>query len=136
MTNVIFYRCSVCGNIVMKILDGDQPLSCCGQAMQKLIPNRANASEDSHVPVVAYVGRNLSVSIGVIPHPMTQDHYIQWVFMESSRGGQLCYMEPNKAPETNFILENGVVPYCVYAYCSQHMLWKHEIDLNKDSQDL
>lgn len=136
MTNIKFYRCPICGNIVMKVLDSGVPVVCCGKPMEEMVANTADASGEKHVPVVAWVGNNVGVSVGVIPHPMTPEHYIQWIYLESTKGGQLRYLEPDSEPEANFRMDGGAEPICVYAYCNLHSLWKHEINPEKDKQSL
>lgn len=134
MTNITFYRCPICGNIVMKILNSGVPVVCCGQPMQEMIPNTTDASNEKHVPVVAILDKTVGVSIGVVPHPMTDEHYIQWVYLETDKGGQLHYLHPNEEPETNFPLADGETPLCVYSFCNLHSLWMREIDVDKDKQ--
>lgn len=128
MTNITFYRCPICGNIVMKILDSNVPVMCCGQPMQPMIANSVDASSEKHVPVVAELENSVTVSVGVIPHPMTEEHYIQWIFLESTKGGQIRYLNPGDEPEANFRMDGGAKPICIYAYCNLHSLWKKELD--------
>ncbi len=136
MTNITFYRCPICGNIVMKILNSGVPVVCCGQPMQELIANTTDGASEKHVPVVALLDNSVGVSVGVVPHPMTEEHYIQWVYLETDKGGQLHYLHPNEEPETNFTLAPGEQPIAVYAYCNLHSLWMHEVDPDKDRQFL
>lgn len=132
MTNITFYRCPICGNVVMKILDSTQDLICCGQPMQVLAPNTADASNERHIPVIAQVDNDVTVSVGVIPHPMTTEHFIQWIFLESTKGGQLRYLNPDDEPVANFRMDGGAKPICIYTYCNLHSLWKKELQEDKD----
>ena len=136
MTNIKFYRCPVCGNIVMKVMDSGVPVVCCGQPMVELVANASDGAGEKHVPVVALLGQNVGVSVGTVPHPMAPEHYIQWIYLETSTGGQMRYLQPGQEPEANFKLEKGIIPLCVYAYCNLHSLWKREIDIERDTQTI
>ena len=43
-----FYKCEMCGNVVVKLVDSKVPLVCCGQKMQELVPNTVDASGEKH----------------------------------------------------------------------------------------
>ena len=83
-----FFTCKHCGNFVGLIYDGQVPMICCGEKMQEVEPNTAEASTEKHLPVVTVNGENVNVKIGSAPHPMGEDHYIQWVYVETDRGAQ------------------------------------------------
>ena len=105
MTNITFYRCPICGNIVMKILDSNVPVVCCGQPMQPMVANTVDASAEKHVPVVAQIDNSVTVSVGLVPHPMVEEHYIQWIFLESTKGGQLRYLASDDGCIAKFCME-------------------------------
>lgn len=46
-----FYICSVCGNLVEKIVDGGTTPSCCGKPMRELFPASTDGAVEKHVPV-------------------------------------------------------------------------------------
>lgn len=48
-----FYRCSHCGNIIVKLKDSGAPVSCCGDVMVQLQPGTSDGAHEKHVPVVA-----------------------------------------------------------------------------------
>lgn len=64
--------------------------------------------------------------IGSIPHPMTDEHYISWVYLETVNGGQRKILKPLDAPSVSFKLINDT-PLKVFAYCNIHGLWKKDI---------
>ena len=127
MTKVKFFRCPICGNIVMKIVDSGVVPFCCGKPMVELVANDTDAAVEKHVPVIDIKANVLTACIGATPHPMTQEHYIQWVYLETEKGGQIKYLSPNDEPKAEFAL-NGEKALCVYAYCNLHSLWKTELD--------
>ena len=68
-----FYKCEMCGNVVVKLVDSKVPIVCCGQKMQELVPNTVDASNEKHVPVVTRLENNtIKVEVGSVAHPMTE----------------------------------------------------------------
>ena len=60
MTAPKFFICKKCGNIVGMVYDSKQPLSCCGEAMQELVPNTVDAAKEKHVPAICIDGNDLN----------------------------------------------------------------------------
>ncbi|MCK9478782.1 MAG: desulfoferrodoxin [Firmicutes bacterium] len=118
-----FYRCEICGNIVGLIHNGGGELVCCGQPMDLLTANTFDASQEKHVPVISKDGNNITVKIGSDEHPMTDAHYIQWVYLSSSKGGQRKCLAPNYKPEVTFCVCDADDNFEVFAYCNLHGLW-------------
>ena len=125
--NTKFYICEHCGNLIGMIHDSKVPMMCCGQKMTKLEAGVVEASHEKHIPVVDVVGKTVQVAIGEVEHPMTEEHSILWVYLQTDRGGQRKCLEVGKVPAVTFSLTNEV-PIAVYAYCNLHGLWKTEIE--------
>ncbi len=121
-----FFICEHCGNIIGLIKDAGVPMQCCGQKMTEIIANTKEASKEKHLPAVKVIGNAVRVKIGAEPHPMTEEHSIQWVYMLTDKGGQRKNLLPGEAPEVVFSLR-GEKPLAVYAYCNLHGLWMTEI---------
>lgn len=121
-----FYICSHCGNIIGMIEDAGVPVMCCGQKMDALIPNTVEASGEKHVPVVTVEDNVVTVRIGSVDHPMIPEHSIQWVYLETDKGGSRKVLSPGEAPTVKFTL-TGETPIAVYAYCNLHGLWKTDL---------
>ena len=121
-----FYICEHCGNIIGKIHDAGVPVMCCGQKMTALVPNTVEASTEKHLPVVSVEGDVVRVAVGSAAHPMVPEHSIQWVYLETDKGGQRKNLQPGEAPEVSFAL-CGEKPVAVYAYCNLHGLWMTEV---------
>lgn len=121
-----FFICEHCGNIVGLIHDGGVPLMCCGQKMTQIIPGTVDAAKEKHIPVVSVEGDIVKVNVGSVSHPMTEEHSITWVYLETDRGGQRKLLPVGGAPEVAFALKDEK-PVAVYAYCNLHGLWKTEI---------
>ena len=120
MKNLI---CSHCGNIVNMISDSGVPVMCCGAKMEELVPNTVEASVEKHIPQVEIVGNEVKVTVGSVEHPMLPEHYIQWIYLETEKGGQRKNLNPGEAPSVAFTL-NDDKAVAVYAYCNLHGLWK------------
>lgn len=121
-----FFYCPHCGNIIGMINSSGVPVVCCGEKMKQLEPGTVDASLEKHVPEVSVKCKTVTVNIGSVPHPMTEDHYITWVYLETTKGGQRKCLSPEDAPTVTFKLgdEKAVA---VYAYCNLHGLWKTEL---------
>lgn len=121
-----FLYCTVCGNIVVKLKDSGLTPQCCGRDMIKLEADTVDASKEKHVPVVMLNGRAVSVFIGEEPHPMTDDHYIQWILIKTNKGFQVENLKPGDSPQAIFYLDCDEEVLEAYAYCNIHKLWKSD----------
>ena len=101
-------------------------MMCCGQKMTKLELGTIEASHEKHIPVVEVKDNTVTVTIGSVEHPMTEEHHIVWVYLQTDRGGQRKCLEIGKAPVVTFALADEK-PVAAYAYCNLHGLWKTEI---------
>ena len=119
-----FYICKHCGNIIGLINNAGVPLVCCGEKMTELVPNTSDGAVEKHVPVVKVEGNLVTVEIGSVPHPMTEAHYISWVYVQTEKGGQRKNLAPNDKPSAVFALTEDDKLEMVFAYCNLHGLWK------------
>lgn len=120
-----FYVCRRCGNLVALLRDKGVPLSCCGEEMAQLIPNRAKASEEKHRPVYHIEDNVVHVTVGEVEHPMSEEHWIEWIGLESEHGIQYAQLDPTDKPKAKFALCAGDEVRAVYALCNQHELWRN-----------
>lgn len=119
------YKCNVCGNIVEMVHTGMGELVCCNQPMEKQKPNTVDAATEKHVPVVEVTDKGVKVTVGSTPHPMTADHYIEWI--EVIADGQVMrhHLKAGDEPLAGFCcLSSDKVE--ARAYCNLHGLWKSE----------
>ncbi len=121
-----FYICKHCGNLVGMIHRSGVPIICCGEEMSQLIPNTVEASGEKHLPVVTVSAGTIKVAVGSVAHPMTEEHSIKWIYLQSENGGQRKCLKPGTAPEVVFALGRDK-PVAAYAYCNLHGLWKTDI---------
>ena len=122
-----FYICEHCGNIITHVKSSGVPVFCCGQKMKEIIPGTVEASVEKHLPVVTVEGNQVIASVGSVEHPMVEEHFIQWVVLETERGSQLKRLLPGEKPQVVFSLAEGEKPVAVYEWCNLHGLWKTEL---------
>lgn len=116
-----FYRCQHCGNIIYKLHDSGVAVVCCGEEMQLLISNTVDASVEKHVPVLIKKSDKIEIKIGEVPHPMTPQHYIEWIAVVTSGDISVHYLKPGDEPVANF---NLTTVDQTFSYCNLHGLWR------------
>lgn len=121
-----FLLCEHCGNLAGVIHDAGVPMMCCGQKMKVLEPNTVEAGGEKHLPVVTVEEGAVYVNVGSVNHPMTPEHFIQWIYVQTEHGGQRRALEPGDDPGVTFSL-GGDKAVAVYAYCNLHGLWMTEV---------
>ena len=117
-----FFICKHCGNIVAMIRDAGVPIVCCGEKMHEITPDTTEASGEKHIPVYEMEGNTVHVTVGSVAHPMAEEHFIEWVYVQTERGGARKALKPGEAPEVSFAM-GGEKAIAVYAYCNLHGLW-------------
>lgn len=117
-------KCKHCQNIITYLDDKKVTVSCCGESMAELIPGVVDASLEKHLPIVVEEGNTVFVTVGEVLHPMTEEHLIEWVLIETTKGFQIKYLKAGDEPIAKFELIDNEVLISVYAYCNLHGLWK------------
>lgn len=135
-----FYKCPICGNVILKVEDSGITPHCCGQPMTELKAGSIDASKEKHVPVFERLNECMvRVKVGSDPHPMNPEHNIRFVYLETIHGGQLRYLTMGDmiAREASVDICNCKDPVmAVYEYCNIHGLWKAEVnELNTCNYD-
>lgn len=118
-----FYLCRRCGNLVGMIHDAGAPIQCCGETMKDLEAHSEQDGGEKHLPVVSIQDNVVKVAVGSAAHPMTPEHSIEWVYLQTAKGGQRKALRSGEAPEVKFTLIEDQ-PVAAYAYCNQHGLWR------------
>ena len=117
-----FYRCARCGRIVGEIKGGGE-MTCCGEPMTEITANTVEAAVEKHIPVATLKGCTLNVNVGSVDHPMTPEHFIEWITVYQNGLTQRLQLTPDCKPFGTFTVDPGA-PYEVLAYCNLHGLWK------------
>ena len=127
MAQVKFYRCIHCGNTVVFLHESGVPVVCCGEKMQLLTANSTDAAVEKHVPAVTVEGSKVHAVVGSVLHPSTAEHHIEWLYLQTEKGGSFVKLDPLAEPRAEFAVAEGDKPLAVYAYCNLHGLWVKEL---------
>lgn len=112
----------VCGNIVEVVHAGRGQLVCCGQPMRLMEEKVADEGREKHVPVLEKKNGKVVVSVGSVPHPMEENHYIEWIELLADGVVYRKQLKPGDDPKAEFEVEATTLK--VRAYCNVHGLWK------------
>lgn len=119
-----FFKCKKCGKIIGMVNNKPCPTMCCGEAMEEMIPGTSDGAAEKHVPCVTLDGNKVIVNVGSVDHPMLEEHFIEWIALETAKGGQRKPLKPGDAPRVSFALTEDDEFVAAYAYCNLHGLWK------------
>ncbi len=117
------YRCSICGNIVEVLHEGNGTLVCCGKDMDELVERNTDEGQEKHVPVITIEKDTAIVKVGDIPHPMENTHYIEFIQLTIDGDTQTKYLKPNDIPSVQFQLPKEYTKIYAREYCNIHGLW-------------
>lgn len=120
------YRCNICGNIVEVTHPAGGILVCCGKPMESIEGNTQDAAHEKHVPVIEKTDCGYKVSVGSIPHPMTDEHYIEWIELVTPTRIMRKYLKPGEEPTATFMTKENDVT--AREYCNLHGLWKSALN--------
>ena len=102
-------------NTILEAINGESSLN-------ELKVRGVDASQEKHVPIVQIVDNKVIVKVGSIEHPMTEDHYIEFIEIETKKGVQRKYLNPNDKQCAEFLLiDDSFIN--AYAYCNLHGMW-------------
>lgn len=118
------YKCEVCGNMVEVIHEGEGELVCCGQPMKLMEENTTDAALEKHVPVIERAEDGIKVKVGSVPHPMMDEHHIEWIELIADGRAYRQFLNPGDEPEAVFKVEAQSIT--TREYCNLHGLWKGE----------
>lgn len=119
-----FLVCNHCGNLIAMVIDNGVPVYCCGEKMHEIVPGTTEAAQEKHIPVYETEDNQVEVTVGSVEHPMTPEHYIEWICLQTEQGIQYKKLEPDGLPRACFALCEGDSVEAVYAFCNLHSLWK------------
>lgn len=122
-----FYKCELCGKVIEMLTDPTVATICCAKEMYRLIPNKNDGAVEKHVPVVTIEKNKVHVEIGSVLHPMTDEHSIEWIILQTDKAVYRKNLKPYTKPIADFLLLENEKPLTVYAYCNLHSLWETEL---------
>ena len=139
------YVCEVCGHIAF----GTKPTTCpvCGSPSSKyqadanaVIPAEKEGKE-KHVPLIVVtddcglvpnVCRDIHVKVGSTPHPMEENHWIQWIdiYVNNVYAARHMLSAQSMQPAVSLHLKKeNTGTLTVVAHCNKHGSWKAEASL-------
>lgn len=130
-----FYICRICGNLIEMIEDSGIVPLCCGDDMDELIPGSTDGAKEKHIPVYTELSdsekdpdshphrKTLSVKVGSLLHPMTDDHRIEWIAVLTDEGVYRRKLKNSPTAQADFYLPDKETVKAIYAYCNLHGLW-------------
>jgi len=118
------YKCPVCGNIVEVLHVGGGQLVCCGQPMELLVAKTNDVGFEKHVPIIEKTETGITVKVGSIPHPMEENHYIEFIEIIIDNVVYRKFLKPGENPIANFEVKGDKIT--AMAYCNVHGLWRSE----------
>ena len=116
------YKCELCGNIVEVLTGAGGTLVCCGQDMNLLEEKSADSATEKHVPVIEKIDGGIKVTVGGVLHPMTDEHYIEWIEIIADGKAYREFLKPGGDPEAIFQITAEKVE--AREHCNVHGLWK------------
>lgn len=127
MTDMLqIYKCEKCGNVTEVVNAGKGQLVCCGEPMVLMEEKVADAGTEKHLPVVEQTGENAyTVKVGDVPHPMAEEHFIQWIEVVTKSYAERAFLAPGQEPRAEFALNEK--PVSVRSYCNVHGLWEKKL---------
>jgi superoxide reductase len=90
--------------------------------MVLLEENTVDAAVEKHVPVIEKTDHGIKVTVGSVPHPMEDSHYIEWIEVIADGKAYREFLNPGDAPEALFCVEADTIT--AREYCNLHGHWK------------
>lgn len=119
------YVCKKCGNVVLKLEDKNESLSCCGELMELQNVNIVDAAVEKHLPVYEIKEDVINIKVGEVEHPMTEEHYISFIILANDNNYMIKKLSISDKAEASFVYNSEYNK--IYAYCNLHGLWLTEI---------
>lgn len=118
-----FYRCKTCGKLVTA-RENENPVCCGGTDFEEIIPNTTEAATEKHIPVLSREGQTVTVTVGSVLHPSLENHYIEWILLETKGGAECRELKPGDEPIAQFYVAEDDEVTAAYASCNLHGIWK------------
>lgn len=116
------YNCELCGHVVEVLHAGAGTLVCCGEEMKLLEEKTEDSSTEKHVPFIEKIDGGYTVKVGEnTTHPMTEDHYIEWIELIADGVVYRKHLSPDDEPKATFMIEAEEVT--AREHCNIHGLW-------------
>ncbi|WP_409199640.1 desulfoferrodoxin family protein [Methanobrevibacter sp. DSM 116169] len=117
------YKCNKCDYIVEMIHGGACEMKCCDEEMELLKAIQKEEGTEKHIPIITVDADKIKIDIGEVPHPMVEEHWIN--FVELFVGDQIFRQElyPGDEPSVTFNVASKGEEVSARIYCNIHGLW-------------
>jgi len=124
-----FYKCIHCANLFITAIASGAVPACCGDTTQLLVAGSTDAAVEKHVPVIEREddGNHITVKVGAVPHPMTEEHHIDFIVLAYGERFDFVKVDGETEAATRFCIRDNTIPLTAYAYCNLHGLWKVDV---------
>ena len=123
-----FLICNKCGNLIEMINDSSITPFCCQTAMEEIIAKESDPEKgEKHLPTLSLNGLEATISVGEILHPMTEEHHIKWIYVETNQRKVRYDISSKSTPIVKFTLNQDENIINIFAYCNLHGLWLNRI---------
>ncbi len=103
MTKILeVYKCEACESIVQVLHPATPTMSCCNKEMKLLVEGSTDGATEKHVPVIEKTENGYKVAVGSVAHPMTEEHYIEWIELIADGVSYKKFLKPNESPVAEF----------------------------------
>ena len=115
------YKCETDG-LIVEVLHGSKgDATCCGSPMQLLMENSSDGATEKHVPVIEKITGGYKVTVGTVPHPMEEKHYIEWIELLADGKAYRQFLKPGEVAEAFFAVTAATVT--ARELCNLHGQW-------------
>lgn len=121
------YKCGDCGAVFEALKDcecSECDLACCGKPLELLQEKTEDEGKEKHVPVIEKTDKGVKISVGSVPHPMEEEHYIEWIELIADGVAHRRFLKPGDAPEAEFCICMDEGKMEARELCNIHGLWK------------
>jgi superoxide reductase len=123
------YKCKNCSTVIELLKGEGRNLVCCGEEMELLTAKVEDKGTEKHLPVIEELPAAVCnekdgylVKVGEVTHPMEEDHYIEWIEINTADGKKgKKFLKPTDKPEAVFQTREKIES--IRVYCNIHGLW-------------
>ena len=126
MKNCDICRCAKCGLQLEVTCAGSKnidPPVCCGEVMHLQKINAVDAAVEKHVPVVEAREDGILIRVGEVPHPMSPEHFIEWIEVINGAYMNRYHLKPGDLPQAAFYVPLSP-KLIIRTSCNIHGLWQ------------
>lgn len=118
---MIYYECSDCGQVILKLVDQSTDLECCGKKMVSLDDKLLSKEDEVHSVSIRRVGNFIYVTVP--NHPTVKTHRINFIALKTNKNYQMRQLEVNQPIESVFVIDFEEPIEYVGVHCNIHGLF-------------